>query len=1311
MMLRRIRSIFTNRSYSVLSVLILGIVVFASLPANAVINPVTVTASVGSGLGGTITPSGVQTINYGSYATYTLKPATGYTIAAVTGTCPGTLSGTTFTTGVLTSPCSVEADFAISNDLFTVTPPSVASTIGTISPSTKQTVPYGGVTSFTMTKLTAGYQLTAVPGTGICPLGAVVGNTYTTGPITSNCAVALNFVNTGTSYNVTAVNGPGGTVSPSGTTAVYNNAYYKFTLTPNTGYHVAGVVPTNCVGTLSGNTYTAGPINSASLLTVSFATNTYLASTSAGAGGAISPTSNDVNYNATSVFAITPTAAGAHIYSMNGCGGSFAGNNLTGGNWTTGNMTTNCTVSATFGYYVQANATTGGSINGSANVNVSSGSTAAFNFSAAANYEFSSVTGSCPAGSLSGSKYTTGAVTSGCLLTANFVPKTSPVVKATAGTGGTISPGSVNVANGTTASFTVTPKAGYHILNATWGNCPSLGSFAGNMFTGGTWTTGAINSSCTVAANFALNSFTVTATAGTGGSVNAPSSATVNSGSTATFKFNVNPGYTLSTVAGCNGTLTGNAYKTGPITSSCLVSAVFAGTTFKVTPSAGTGTGGSISPSVAQNVANGSTISYTITPKTGYNIAPVTGTCPVGSFVGNTYTTGPITSACTVIADFVNSGSQLPVTPKVVFGQGTISPSTVQYIDYGGITSFTLTPGTGYAANSVIATGCTGTLSGNTYTTGPITSACLLQAVFGAYSPSVSLQAGTGGKISGVTNEVMSAWFGQVLDLGITNNAHYDISSVTGCNGTLYGSIYSTGPITSNCAVTAIFSDFNEYHTGLSANSSPAGIAAASNGSLWFTEVAGNRIGQINSANGAITEFSAGLTYGGPAGITAGPDGNLWFTESDGAIGRITSTGFISEFVSGLTLNSAPSSITAGPDGNLWFTETNGVIGRISPTTPNTITEYQIPSGGSDPTSITAGSDGNIWFTEAQGAGGDGAIGQMNLTTNVITEYSAGLTPDSQPNSIAAGSDGNLWFTEASGAIGQITPAGLINEYAVPTTGSNPSGITAGPDGNMWFTEAAVAGNRIGRITVTATPAIAEFRVTTGSSAPTGIAAGDGNIWFTENAVSKIGQLVLEPIAGTYSVAGTITYASPAGLAQGPVYIGLFSAEPSSFSQALYSTIADAAGSYTISSVPNGSYVLIAIQTQNINGPSFTDPFGLIAVNVSSSSLTGQDVTLSNGSFGVSNPLSNGNATLTVWQGGAGSGTMTVSSGSGSLSLDSSTETWTGTFPPFNRVKLTESPTFSSSFGGWIGCDTKTSTTCTVTMSGVRNVTATFLAP
>ena len=37
--------------------------------------------------------------------------------------------------------------------------------------------------------------------------------------------------------------------------------------------------------------------------------------------------------------------------------------------------------------------------------------------------------------------------------------------------------------------------------------------------------------------------------------------------------------------------------------------------------------------------------------------------------------------------------------------------------------------------------------------------------------------------------------------------------------------------------------------------------------------------------------------------------------------------------------------------------------------------------------------------------------------------------------------------------IGQITTAGVITEFPIPTASSGPYGIAAGPDGNLWFTE------------------------------------------------------------------------------------------------------------------------------------------------------------------------------------------------------------------------------------------------------------------
>src|SRR6185436_11779124 len=69
---------------------------------------------------------------------------------------------------------------------------------------------------------------------------------------------------------------------------------------------------------------------------------------------------------------------------------------------------------------------------------------------------------------------------------------------------------------------------------------------------------------------------------------------------------------------------------------------------------------------------------------------------------------------------------------------------------------------------------------------------------------------------------------------------------------------------------------------------SPQDITAGPDGNMWFTEIAGNKIGRITPA-GVITEFPVPTAASKPVGITAGPDGNLWFGEGDGnKIGRIT---------------------------------------------------------------------------------------------------------------------------------------------------------------------------------------------------------------------------------------------------------------------------------------------------------------------------------------------------------------------------------------------------------------------------------------
>jgi hypothetical protein len=141
--------------------------------------------------------------------------------------------------------------------------------------------------------------------------------------------------------------------------------------------------------------------------------------------------------------------------------------------------------------------------------------------------------------------------------------------------------------------------------------------------------------------------------------------------------------------------------------------------TYMVSPSvSGSGT---ISPSTVQTVDYGSTQAFTLTPNTGYHIGTIGGTCPSATLSSNLYTTGAVTANCTVIANFAINTYM--VTPSVNNTHGTISPSTVQTVNYNSASTFTVAANLGYTVTGVGGT-CGGMLSGNMYTTNPVTAAC-----------------------------------------------------------------------------------------------------------------------------------------------------------------------------------------------------------------------------------------------------------------------------------------------------------------------------------------------------------------------------------------------------------------------------------------------------------------------------------------------------------------------------------------------------------------------------------------------------------
>lgn len=137
-------------------------------------------------------------------------------------------------------------------------------------------------------------------------------------------------------------------------------------------------------------------------------------------------------------------------------------------------------------------------------------------------------------------------------------------------------------------------------------------------------------------------------------------------------------------------------------------------------------TGGVIEPS-SKSVKEGETAQFTITPNPGYSINTVTGDC-TGTFDVDTniYTTGKISSSCTVYASFSLNYYTVTATAGP---NGEITPAGYSNVVYTDSKAFTVTPALGYGIANV--TGCNGVLSGETYTISHITEDCEVSATFG----------------------------------------------------------------------------------------------------------------------------------------------------------------------------------------------------------------------------------------------------------------------------------------------------------------------------------------------------------------------------------------------------------------------------------------------------------------------------------------------------------------------------------------------------------------------------------------------------
>ena len=311
-------------------------------------------------------------------------------------------------------------------------------------------------------------------------------------------------------------------------------------------------------------------------------------------------------------------------------------------------------------------------------------------------------------------------------------------------------------------------------------------------------TTITMNSDYSVTAFFAANTYVITASADTRGSISPPGAVAVNYNDNQTFTITPDTGYHIVDVL-VDGSSVGavDSYTFNNVIANHNILASFAINTYDITPK--TGANGAISISGNVTVNYGGTQTFTIVPNTGYHIASV---LVDGSSVGAvpSYTFSNVTAKHTLAANFAVNTYTVTTTAGA---NGSISPSGTATVNHGGSQTFTIAPQTGYHIVDVLVDGSSvGAVP--VYTFSNVTAKHTLAASFAASTYTIRTTAMANGAISPSGNVTVN--YGDTQVFTITPDLAFRIANVL-VDGSPVGtaSDYTFSNVTSDHTVMAIF--------------------------------------------------------------------------------------------------------------------------------------------------------------------------------------------------------------------------------------------------------------------------------------------------------------------------------------------------------------------------------------------------------------------------------------------------------------------------------------------------------------------------
>jgi streptogramin lyase len=241
------------------------------------------------------------------------------------------------------------------------------------------------------------------------------------------------------------------------------------------------------------------------------------------------------------------------------------------------------------------------------------------------------------------------------------------------------------------------------------------------------------------------------------------------------------------------------------------------------------------------------------------------------------------------------------------------------------------------------------------------------------------------------------------------------------------------------------------------------------NGSVWFTDRTGNRIGEFDIGAESFTYYPVPTAASVPTAIAAMPNGLIWFTER--AAGKLAVLDPATDAITEYPYNSGNAElgdVAIRSNRSVWMTveDRNEIVEFALASETFQVEQTSIPGARpvARPLGVTIDRENRPWMTILGRNGSDSLIARYVPATTFRVRTTPTATPDSGPAQIAFYDAGDRWYLFYSeSTVGKVARLTALTSGAIGGTveaalggGSAPWGVDVDENGQAWF---AISGN------------------------------------------------------------------------------------------------------------------------------------------------------------------------------------------------------------------------------------------------------------